>query len=120
MTRFDRDAEEAKQTITNMCLHMSAAYLAPVLDDAELMLISRHHVDNVVTRHIVDILKPMASGAALQVIRDVRRRLLPLYQSRTLTLRGLRPVFLAVDEVATLTDHEWRDLAHQIVPYGAA
>ncbi len=94
MTRFERDAETAKQSIVQMCIHMSAAYLAPVLVDAELTLVSRHQVDNVATRRIVEILKPMASGTALQVISEVRAALLPVYKSRNLTLRGLRPVVI--------------------------
>lgn len=91
MTRFEQDAAAAKQRIMNLCIHMSAAYLAPVLVDAELMLVSRHQADNVATRCIVDILTPMASGAALQVISEVRAALLPVYKSPSLTLRGLRP-----------------------------
>lgn len=91
MTRFEQDAAAAKQRIMELCLHMSAAYLAPVLVDAELMLVSRHQTDNIAARRIVEILKPMASGAALQVLRDVRTALLPFYQSRGMTLRGIRP-----------------------------
>lgn len=98
MTRFEQDAAVAKQRIIELCIHMSATYLAPVLNDAELMLVSRHQADNVATRHIVDILTPMASGSALQIIREVRAALLPIYQSKNLTIRGLSPVFFGFDE----------------------
>lgn len=108
MTRFDSDAQVAKQNIMQMCMHMSAAYLAPVLNDAELMLVSRHQTHNAVTRRIVEILTPMAAGAAFQVIREIRTALLPLHQSGSLTLRGLRQVSAAHDKGTVFATQEVR------------
>ena len=115
MTRFDHDALIAKRNIMQMCVHMSAAYIAPILDDAELMLVSRHQTQNAVTRRIVEILTPMASGAAFQVIREVRAALLP-----SATDARAAAWNKWVENTTRPALHEWHELEKHIASYGAA
>jgi hypothetical protein len=90
MTRFDQQAELAQQSIVQMCIHMSAAYITTVLDDAELVLVSRHQSDNIVTSRVLQSVSHLSAGLALTVISNARKALLPPPTRKPLVLHSIR------------------------------
>lgn len=91
MQTHDQKIAEAAQMMVDFCRQMSSPYISDLLEELELMLVSRHQSDNIIVRRFYNALAALSVGSALSAVRKARLDLCAFRLPR-LTLRSIRDV----------------------------